>query len=81
MRKSFIKSSKPYFQMGKSADGKEGRIIFNEEGVNKEVWNETSFERCFARNLIIVHEGLYMVIVFICMLSLDVLAYLFRWVE
>ena len=67
--------------MGKSADGKEGRIIFNEEGVNKEVWNETSFERCFARSLIIVHEGLYMVIVFICMLSLDVLAYLFRWVE
>ena len=37
--------------------------------------------REIARNLIIVHEGLYMVIVFTCMLSLDVLVYFFQWVE
>lgn len=35
MRKSFIENSKPYFHpQGRSADGKEGKVIFNEDGVN-----------------------------------------------
>ena len=39
------------------------------------------FEGKFCRNIITLQEGLYMIIVFICALLLDLMAYWFQWVE